>query len=187
MIEINLLPEGMKTKFKKSSFELDYLFYLIPLFIGILLLIHLILGAGQILKIAKISGLNKKLLILEPERKKIESSHIAELDSNSKIIEELSSKSIKWSKKLNKLSLYLPAGVWFNEISVSKKELMIKGSVYSLEKKEMDLINKFMQSLRSDTEFLKNFSNLELGSLQSKTIGNYEIVDFIITALLISS
>jgi Tfp pilus assembly protein PilN len=187
MIEINLLPDELKLKTRRSSFEMDYLFYLIPLVLLLLVLIHLSLGVVQVSKIAKISGLNRRMLVLEPERKKIQGMIAFEQEPSRKVIEELSSKSVRWSGKLNGLSLHLPQGVWFNEISASKKELIIKGSVYSAEKREMDTINKFMSRLREDKDFMKKFGNMELGQLQTKTYGSYDVIDFVITVTLLPS
>jgi len=48
----------------------------------------------------------------------------------------------------------------------------------------MDLINAFMGSLKADRDFISDFSNIEIGSVQRKTIGSYDVVDFVLTATL---
>ena len=88
-------------------------------------------------------------------------------------------------KKLNRLSLDLPSGIWFNEISANlKKEFILRGSVVSLKKEEMLLINQFIDNLKKDTDFFKDFSKLEMTSAQSGEIGGYEVNDFVISGVL---
>jgi len=54
----------------------------------------------------------------------------------------------------------------------------------SLQQEEMNAINKFMDNLKKDSVFLKDFSNLELTSVQKKVIGGYDIADFVLSAKL---
>lgn len=186
MIEINLLPEELKIRRTKSFNQKQYLIYLIPLFAGILILVHLYLGMVGISRYLKLKSLNKTWVALEPQRKKIASlkSQSEQSFGEGNIIQELVKKSVIWSKHLNRLSLDLPSGIWFNEIAISQKELVIKGTVVSLEKKEVDLINKFMSNLKNDQEFITDFNNLDLGAIQRKSIGSFEVVDFTLTAAL---
>jgi Tfp pilus assembly protein PilN len=130
--------------------------------------------------------LNRQWARLSPDIKKIEGfkKEYASSSLDGKIRAELLAKSTKWSEKLNKLSLNLVPGVWFNEITVGRKEISIKGSVVSLEKKEVDLINKFVFNLKEDPEFMKDLISLDLGSVQKKKIGTFEVVDFSLTAAL---
>jgi Tfp pilus assembly protein PilN len=184
MIEINLLPEELKVRRAKTSEQKQYFVYLIPLFVVILIFVHLYLGMVGISRALRLNSLNKKWTALEPQRKKIaglkSQSELSSQEGN--IIQELIKKSVIWSKNLNKLSLNLPSGIWFNEISISSKELVIRATVVSLEKNEVDLINKFMSNLKNDSDFLKDFTNLDLGAMQRKNIGSFEVVDFILTA-----
>ena len=98
-----------------------------------------------------------------------------------KAMQQLIASSLVWSEKLNKLSLNLPYGVWFNEMSVNRKELIIKGSVLSLDKQEMGLLNKFIDDLKKDQQFSRDFDKMDISSLQRKTIGGYEVADFVFT------
>jgi hypothetical protein len=93
-------------------------------------------------------------------------------------------RKLNWSEKLNKLSLNLPSGIWFNELSVSKKDFILKGSVLSLQKEEMNLVNKFIDSLKKDMVFFKDFTRLELSSIQMKTVVGYDVFDFVLTGKL---
>jgi Tfp pilus assembly protein PilN len=100
------------------------------------------------------------------------------------MIQQLIGQRINWAEKLNKLSLNLPSGVWFNEIQVNSKEFILKASVISLQKEEMNLINAFIDNLKNDKDFFKDFNNLELNSAQKRVIGGYDVTDFILVGIL---
>jgi hypothetical protein len=54
----------------------------------------------------------------------------------------------------------------------------------SLQKEEAAIINKFIDSLKADAAFFGDFQSLELGPLQRKQLGGYDIVDFTLNATL---
>jgi Tfp pilus assembly protein PilN len=91
---------------------------------------------------------------------------------------------INSSMVLNRLSLDLPGGVWFNELTLNNKELIIQGSVFSFKKEEVGQINKFIDNLKQDSGFFMNFDKIELGAMQARTIAGYEVVDFTISGTL---
>jgi Tfp pilus assembly protein PilN len=189
MIEINLLPEELKVKTKrlgKVSIESKYFLYLIPLVSAVLILVHICLAAVGIVKGLQFSQLNNKWKKLQPQRELLNNlkKEYDVVASNAELIQELNSRRLNWSEKLNRLSRDLPSGIWFNEILVSRKDFVLKASVVSLQKEEMSLINKFMDSLKNDTRFLIDFNKLELGLVQKKSVGGYDVVDFILTAKL---
>jgi len=189
MIEINLLPEESKVKTRwvgKINIDAKYLLSIALLAFGVLILVHICLAVVGIVKTTSFKALNSKWKELAPQRE-ILSEFKKEYDistSDAKIIQELNSRRLNWSEKCNRLSLDLPAGIWFNEIIVSRKEFTLKASVVSLQKKEMSLINRFINSLKNDTRFFKDFNSLELGLVQKKSIGAYDVVDFMATAKL---
>lgn len=183
MIGINLLPEESKVKTRrigKVSIESKYFLYLVPLVFAVLILGHICLATVGIVKTCQFKALESKWNKLQPQRELLKKYDA--LTSNAKLIEELNSRRNNWSEKLNQLSQDLPPGIWFNEILISSKDFVLKASVVSLQKQEMVLIKKFIDNLKSDARFLRDFSNLELGSLQKKSIGGYDVVDFILTA-----
>ena len=189
MIEINLLSEESKVKTKrigKVSIESKYFLYLIPLVFAVLIFVHICLAAVGIAKSLQFSQLNSKWKKIQPQRELLNNLN-KEYDvvtSGAKVIQEMNSRRLNWSEKLNRLSQDLPSGIWFNEILASRKDFALKASVVSLQKEEMSLINKFIDSLKNDARFLRYFDKLELGSVQKKSIGGYDVVDFILTAKL---
>lgn len=186
MIEINLLPEELKAKTKKMGIEPNYFLYLIPLVFGVLICVHIYLVALSITRNYQFRLLNNKWQGLEPQRKiweNFKKEHEI-LSADAKAIQQLTSIRINWAEKLNGLSLNLPSGVWFSELSLDRKDLVLKALVLSLQKEELNLINKFLDNLKNDNVFFKDFINLELTSVQRKTIGGYEVVDFILAGKL---
>lgn len=189
MIEINLLPQESEVKTKKIgkvSIESKYFLYIIPLIFALLILAHICLAAVGIVKNIQFSALNNKWQKLKPQRELVDNlkKQYDVLAADAQLIQQLDNRKVNWSEKLNRLSMDLPSGVWFNEIQVSPKDFTLKASVASLEKEEMSLINTFIDSLKKDALFLKDFTGLELGSVQKKSTGGYDVIDFILTANL---
>lgn len=187
MIEINLLPTELKVKPKFNKTWLDIkpgkLLYLIPVLLVVLICAHIYLAVVNVIKNNQYRIINARWQKLDPQKKMLEgySKDNAMLSENAKMIQQLSDQRINWSEKLNKLSFYLPSGVWFNEISNSAKELVIQASVISLQKDEMSLIAKLIDNLKNDPGFLKGLNNLELGAVSHRTVGGYDIADFTLT------
>ncbi|KPK96928.1 MAG: hypothetical protein AMJ95_11675 [Omnitrophica WOR_2 bacterium SM23_72] len=190
MIEINLLPEELKAKVSsrkdRVTIEIKYFVYLIPLTLVLLLLVHINLGVLLAAKHNQIAGLNKKLLSMEPEKKQLEifNKESALQTQDSSAIKAWVEERVVWSEKLLALNNSLLPGIWFTELSVTPPNFTLRASVVSLQKEEMDIIKKFIDLLKSDTTFFKNFSSLELGSVQRRTIGSFDVLDFTLAGTL---
>jgi len=193
MIEINLLPEELKAKPKspKTSFSgfsitREYFIYLPVLIFGILICTHIYLTIVFLAKSQGLRILENKWKQLEPQRKTLEdfNKEYAIFTQDSQTIQQLTGQRVIWSEKLNKLSLNLPSGIWFNEISITSRDFTLRGSVVSLQQQEMDLIKKFIDNLKDDAVFFGNFTNLELSSMQRRIIGGYDILDFVLVGTL---
>ncbi|MGE5197402.1 MAG: PilN domain-containing protein [Deltaproteobacteria bacterium] len=185
MIEINLLPQELRIKRNKTAvIEPKYFFYLIPFAFGLLITVQVWLLLVTVFRSYELSALNARWEKLSPQRKELDDlkQQYDAVSQDANITKQLIVKRINWAEKLNKLSLNLPSGVWFNEISVSPKEFVLKGAAVSVQKNEMTLINQFIESLKRDAAFLKDFNNLELTSFQVRSIGGYDAVEFILTA-----
>lgn len=199
MIEINLLPEELKARVrikpKKEAgvsgagpiaFEPKYFIYLIPFILAILVCTHVYLGLVYLVKTGQLGRLNGKWQSLEPQRKELEvfSAEYAVISEDAKALQQILQSRINWAQKLNQLSLGIPSGVWYNEISITPNDFTLHGSVVALQKEELTLVNKLISNLKNGTNFFKDFSNLELNSVQKKTIGGYDIFDFILQGSL---
>lgn len=179
------MPEELRIKPAKEPGEKgykEYLLYAIPLLFGLFVFTHIYLAAITLIKNKQLSALKNKWQALDAERKKSDNLNQEAKTSTQEaaFIQGLIERRITWAEKLNKLSLKLPAGVWFTELSVSGKDFILQGAVVSPEKRHMNLIKKLIDSLKNDTGFFKDFSSLELGSVQQKVIGSYDIVEFIL-------
>jgi len=186
MIEINLLSEELKTKTKKIYTEPKNFLYLVLSSLGILIVMHIFLFIFSIFMSCSLGVLNNKWQRLLPQRKMLEDfkKRYAVFSSDIGVIQQLVKQRVNWSEKLNKLSLDLPSGIWFNEVSISSKNFFLKCSAVSLQKAEMNLINKFMDNLKKEIDFINDFSNLELTSVQRRIIAGYEVVDFVLVGTL---
>ncbi len=198
MIEINLLPQELRVKTKEKApeqfmvtimtgFSRDKLFiYAIPVLLGLFVLAHLYFAVIGIAKGGQLVSLKRKWMALEPQKKIVDefNQQYSVVSQDASLTQLLISQRILWAQKLNKLSLNLPAGVWFNDITLSKQNLTIQGSVTSLQKEELSLINKLLDNLKSDQEFFKDFSNFELSNAQKRAVGSYDIADFVLLGVL---
>ena len=182
MIEINLLAEELKVKLKKkaSSAQSKQILFFIPLILGLLVAIHLYLLSVTLTKGVQLAALNNKWQRLQPQRKILEDfkKEFEGVSKDASALQKLASQRIIWAEKLNKLSLDLPAGIWFREITVTRKDFNLKASVVSLQKDEMNLINRFIENLKKDAAFFKEFKTLELTSVQVRAVGGYDVTDF---------
>ena len=200
MIEINLLPEELRVKTKEKppeevtvtkvtipGFNQDKVFiFAIPALLLVFIMMHVYFMAIGMSNNRKLAVLNKKWKTLEPQKKTLDEFNLrfSSATQDVSFIKLLTGQRVLWAQKLNKLSLDLPGGVWFNDFSLIKQGVIIQGSVVSLQKEELALINKFFINLKEDNEFFKDFANFELSSVQKKTVGSYDVADFVITGVL---
>ncbi|MFH0918177.1 MAG: hypothetical protein V1830_03480 [Candidatus Omnitrophota bacterium] len=198
MIEINLLPEELRIKTKGKNPDRatvknwpaligDQVFiYALAAILGLFILANFCFAVLLIAKNAKLASLNRKWSALAVQKKALDEfnqdSSATSYDSG--LMQQLSRQRILWAQKLNLLSLHLPAGVWFNEIVLNSNSLTIKGSVISLKKEEIGLINKLLDNLKTTLEFSKDFLGFELNNVQKISIGGYDIADFVLVGAL---
>lgn len=168
------------------SMDTKYLIYLIPLALSILICAHVYLALLAAAKNSQLSRLNREWQAQEPQRKALEAfnKEYASVSEGARSMQQLTKQRINWAEKLNKLSLLLPSGVWFNEVSVSSSGFALDGSVVSLQKEEMNLIKGLIDNLKNDAGFFRDFNSLELNSVEKRALGGYEIADFAITGTL---
>lgn len=189
MIEINLLPEELKSKIasrKKLAIKVapNKALYALPVIFTLVLLLHILLLAQSTLTAGRYRSFSSQWNALETQRKELAEfkKEYGVFSEASQAIQQLIKKRILWSRKLNKLSLNLPPGVWFREFSFKGQECDLQASSISLQADEMNIINRFAQALKSDPEFFEDFENLKLGSVQKRKIATYEVTDFILKA-----
>src|SRR3989338_7992141 len=182
MIEINLLPEELKPAVKTGLAKFSaagpaVLIYLVPVILGALAFLHLSLAGLAIVKNSQYGILNNRWRALEPQRKALEefNQEYAIFSEDASAMQRIVQQKIDWARKLDSLSSALPPGVWFIYLGITAKELNLRGQAISLQKEEMNLINKFIDNLKDDADFFKDFSSLSLSSVQKKAVGGYDI------------
>jgi Tfp pilus assembly protein PilN len=186
MIEINLLSPEQKERAKRAQAGPPYYLYVIPLVLGIFVLVHVGLALLSISRNYQLASLNATWKRLEPQRKEVDifKQERSLVSQDASTIQQLTEKRVNWAQKLNRLSMDLPSGMWFSEISVAPADFILKCSVISLQKEEVALANKFLGNLMNDALFFKDFNSLELGPLKRKVLGGYEVVDFMLSGSL---
>jgi len=190
MIEINLLPADLKSKAESRKIylhlEAKYFIYLVVFVLTLLICLHIYLATLVMNKYNQLTHLNNKWRSLEPQRKLLEdfNKENTSATQDTFALAQLNEERITWSEKLRKLNSSLPGGIWFTELSFSGRDFSLRGSVVSLQKEEIALIKKFIDNLKSDMLFYKNFNDLELSSVQRKVIGEYDVLDFTLIGTL---
>lgn len=194
MIEINLLPEELRAKLKVKAAAapagavagFKKAVYIVPVFFGVLLCLHAYLLARNISCARQLRALNNKWLSTEPQRKALDEFNkdyvVASQDASA--IAGLLKERLLWATKLEAISRALPAGVWLVELSLAADNFSLQGSAFSSQKNEMTLISDFLEKLKGDEAFFNDFAGLELGSVQRRALGAYDIADFVLSGKL---
>jgi hypothetical protein len=77
------------------------------------------------------------------------------------------------------------AGHWaFEELSFQQKAFLLRGTVVSLEHEEITLINTFIDALKKDPAFFKEFASFEITSFQTRILGGYDTVNYVLSGTL---
>jgi Tfp pilus assembly protein PilN len=186
MIEINFLPSEFKHKKQliniPSGLPLKIFCMVLGALIGVHLIIILIVFGTKVYLHKLNSQVNEKL----PRAKEIATmkEEIKKLEEQQQIMSKLFGKRFIWSQKLNYLSDSLPQGLWLTRIIITENIFSLEGTAVSTKAEEMKTINSFLESLKANPEFVSDFSDLALKSIQRRTIKIIEVVDFNLAGLL---
>ncbi|MCX5697154.1 MAG: hypothetical protein NTU54_04200 [Candidatus Omnitrophica bacterium] len=177
MISINLLPDELKARSNKGIAPQDYAVYSAAGLLAALLALHLLLGLIYVVRDIHLGVLASAMKNQEPMLKKLENF---KQEYGYLFRDELlpGQGGISWSEKLYCLSKDLPNGVWLNELSFVDRNFQLRGSIISLQRNEVGLMNAFTDSLKKDSSFFKDFVSLEPGALKRRMVAGYEVVDF---------
>ena len=182
MIQINLLPPELRPRDDKLADIVRLLFYISPMILALLVIIHLYLGTLLMYRKFEYNSLNRKWAKLQPERQKIDLWRrkyrigTKKADEINKLLEQ----RVTVSDKMQALVKALPNGIWFNQLMLSSRQFQIEGSVVSLSSEQMSLLNQFLNNLKNDKSFFDDFDSLELGRLSMRSLGGFTIMDFVL-------
>ena len=192
MIDINLVPPHLKKQRRNRVLGTIN----IPLEIiigcggGLLLLLGVIHIGLLLVNVGKLA--HHKSLKYQWEAMRSDKENVDSVVNKMKIFQDkyialknISKKGeLSWAQKLNLLSDHLPRGMWFKKIALNDEILFIEGSVVSQSANEIASISLLIAQLKGSDDFMGDFTELELGSIQKRRIKNVEIADFVITMKL---
>ena len=184
MIEINLLPEQLRQTHQKQAIMMQTQVFLnaIPVILGLLVFVHLLLAGVFLFKSIHYSILNKRWDGISQQRQKVNEWR-RQFNLSSQYSEQMGkflTERITMADKLHMLSKSLPNGIWFNNLSIEENIFSLKGTVVSLEKKEMGLLNQYLDRLKQNNPFFKDFKSLELGRVKMRTLSGFSVMDFVL-------
>lgn len=193
MIEINLIAYSLKKKkegklsLKEFNIPLEIIIGLGGGLVVLLILIHIFLMVVNIRNVARHKALQKQMETVLPGKQRVEEvvNELRVLQGTQKAVQDiLPKRKIFWAQKLNILSDSIPRGVWLKRVNLEGDILVIEGSAISTDNEAMINVHQFTSSLKNRQEFLENFNDLELGSIQRRKIKERDIADFMITVRL---
>lgn len=195
MIEINLVPQNLAKRRKRSENSLgqgfnmpkELIIGLVGGFFAILIIISVLLQISIFLRLAHLKSLRQQWQEMASTKANVD--HVtSQLRSSQAKIKSMESviniDAPKWAPKLSLISEVLPRGVWLNRIIVTDQRVVVEGNAMSKGKDEMINVHEFAASLRDKPVFMQHLDNLDVGSIQRRTIKTVDVVDFSITAQL---
>jgi Tfp pilus assembly protein PilN len=193
MIDINLIPSALR---KNGKGDADSLKINIPqeVLVGVgagaiflIVTIHLLLGVVWLVDMGRLSSSKAGWDKLSSDKTVLDSIHkeAGDLKDKIKVISGMTTKkSALWSPKLNAISDSLPGGVWIRRMTLDKVGLTIEGSVVSKSRNEINNVGLFLSALKKNNYFMKDFSSLEVNSIQGSRSNAVDIIDFSVMAKL---
>ncbi|MFA5388920.1 MAG: hypothetical protein WC312_04100 [Candidatus Omnitrophota bacterium] len=186
MIEINLLPEELRRKKTEPAFSLDMgsgkmKFLAAGGAAGILVLIVIAFFLGTSIRNSQIDRLLAKEKNFSVRFSRVDNinKEIALLRSKTAVLDQLTKRKFLWAEKLNRLSDLALPGIWFTHVYTdAENRLIIEGSVISKSEEAMAFVGKFMKNVKDDQGFFRDFKSVKLESVQRKSKGERDVVDF---------
>lgn len=195
MIDINLIP-AVSGKNSKDSSSLAINIpkeILLGVGIGVVLLmmvVHLLLGFVWLTGFGQLSVHQAKWQTLLPDKKILDAINNESKDIKRKtnILSDMTTKkSVIWALKFNAISDALPRGLWIRRMTLDKGGLSMEGSVVSKTKNEINNVGLFISVLKKNSDFMSNFSSLEVNSIQRGKTNAIEVTDFTVMVKLIDT
>lgn len=146
---------------------------------------HLILGVIWLKDARHLSAYNARWQELAPDKALLDSikKESGDLKKNIKMVSDMTvKKSVLWSPKFNAISDALPKGVWIRKMTLDKTGLTIEGSVVSKSQNEINNVGLFLSALKQNDGFMRDFSTLEVNSIQRGSNNAVEVTDFTVMA-----
>ncbi len=191
MIQINLLPEELKKRKRKLALPAIPILPIAAGVVGFLVALQLILTAAIFIGKAQLGFLEKRWKTLEPKKNEIDAikKKISAKSREAQSIESLKKSALNWSRLLDELSSSLTANVWLAELSydekidgkIAKGILRISGMASGRDEKGTAHIARFIQALKDNPGFYKDFSGIELISIRKDVFAGQDAMRFTIS------
>ena len=191
MIDINLIPAALRKNGKGDESPLKINIpqeILLGVGVGLIFLIltvHVILGAIWLVEMGRLSGYRANWQKVLPDKTMLDSinKESGDLKNKIKVISDMTTKeSVLWAPKFNAISDSLPRGVWIKKMTLDKTGLTMEGSVVSKSQNEINNVGMFLAALKQKDNFMKDFSSLEVNSIQGGKNNAVEVTDFSVVA-----
>lgn len=194
MIRINLVPQDQQKTKKHQAIEA--IFKDIPLevsvglvggFLAFIFAINILLQGIIFLGVGNTKRLEGVWQGMSAEREKVNkvTGDLDRLRQKFAAIENIkNSMKISWAQKLNIVSDAILPGIWLNRFAFDKDKILIQGNSVSKRGDYLASINRFNTALKNEAVFMKGLKNIEVTSIERKTIEAGGLAGFVITATL---
>jgi hypothetical protein len=193
MIDINLIPAALR---KNGKGDAQSLTVNIPkeILVGVgaglmvlMLTVHVVPGVVWLAGMGRLAGYKANWQKVLPDKTILDSIHKEAGDLKKKFLmisDMTTKKSVQWAPKFNVISDVLPRGVWIRKMVLDKGSLTMEGSVVSKSQNEINNVGMFLSALKQNNGFMKDFSSLEVNSIQRGKNNAVEVTDFTVMAKL---
>jgi len=191
MIDINLIPAALRKdgQGKENSLTINIpKEILVGSAVGVVLLlvvVHLLIGAVWLMGMGRLAHYNAEWQKVAADKAALDaiSSEAAGLKKKIKMLSDMTTaKVVLWAPKFNAISDDISRGLWIKKMTLDKTGLTIEGSVVSKTRNEINNVGKFIAALKLNDDFMKDFSSLEVNSIQRGDNDSVEVTDFTVVA-----
>ena len=193
MVDINLIPAALRKHGKGNASSLTINIpkeILLNVTVGVILLmgtLHLLLGVVWLGGMGHLSSCRANWQKVLPDQILLGSMNeeSGDLKKKTNVIADMTTrKFVRWSSKFNTISDALPRGLWIRKMTLDKIGLVVEGSGVSKTQNEINNVGLFLSALKKNDDFMKDFSSLEVNSIQRGKINAIEVTDFTVMAKL---
>ena len=163
----------------KERFRWGTFFMLVAMLVGVNAMVWSIsLGYDDIIrkKETEISRLKDEIDKLQSEGKNLSKEDILSFA-------DLEQERFLWAQNLEKMGSLTPNDIAITGLRYKRQKLVIKGIALTFEdRKDFEIIDEYVQTLRNNNEFSKNFSKIKYVGHSKVNVRGQEIVRFEIEA-----
>ncbi len=183
MIQINLMPPELRAARRAGSLRVPWR----PIGLAaaaLAVLFSVVLPLTNFLRARSIDRLRGEWKTLEPQSRELEKvqKDFQQLKRQAEALQSVKAPQAQWAPRLSLLSEALVPQVWLTQLEYAQgKALRLKGSALVGAGGDVrGQVTQFLQQLKDRPGFQDWFQNVELESVEHRTIQNEEVVDFVL-------